>query len=166
MRVRFGCEAGAGCEESWARHCCEAPLSLRGAQLNDGMVRLAMGVTCRCVLWRDGRASAFALQGDKDARRLTARARVTGCEERAGACKGRGVRGAGGGERAGRVKGILPFYGNGSPIFLRYCTGLGSGLLLGRLEEPLSRLFCCKYNRKGAFNAAKRRSSAYARTLR
>ena len=168
MRVRFGCEAGAGCEESWARHCCEAPLSLRGAQLNDGMVRLAMGVTCRCVLWRDGRASAFALQGDKDARRLTARARVTGCEERAGACKGRGVRGerGGGGGGAGRVKGILPFYGNGSPIFLRYCTGLGSGLLLGRLEEPLSRLFCCKYNRKGAFNAAKRRSSAYARTLR
>ena len=92
MRVRFGCEAGAGCEESWARHCCEAPLSLRGAQLNDGMVRLAMGVTCRCVLWRDGRASAFALQGDKDAKRLAARARVTGCEERAGVRKDRGVR--------------------------------------------------------------------------
>lgn len=184
MRVRFGCEAGTGCEESWARHRCEVPPppSLRGAQLNDGTVRLAMGVTCRCVLRRDGRASAFALQGDKDARKLTARARVTGCEERAGACKGRGVRGererAGARrdrgvrrgrdheERAGRVKGILPFYGNGFPIFLRYCTGLDSGLLSGRLKEPLSHLFCCKYNRKGAFNAVKRRSSAYARTLR
>ena len=158
MRVRFGCEAGTGCEESWARHRCEGPPppSLRGAQLNDGTVRLAMGVTCRCVLRRDGRASAFALQGDKDARKLTARARVTGCEERAGACKGRGVRGererAGARrdrgvrrgrdheERAGRVKGILPFYGNGFPIFLRYCTGLDSGLLSGRLKEPLSHL--------------------------
>lgn len=68
------------------------PPSLRGTQLNDGMVRLAMGMTCRCVLRRDGRASAFALQGDKDAKRLAARARVTGCEERAGVRKDRGVR--------------------------------------------------------------------------
>lgn len=95
------------------------------------------------------------MQGSQGVKRERVRAKVAECEESGG-----------GGERAGRVKGILPFYGNGSPIFLRYCTGLGSGLLLGRLEEPLSRLFCCKYNRKGAFNAAKRRSSAYARTLR
>lgn len=96
------------------------------------------------------------MQGSQGAKRERACAKIVGCEKGT-ECEERG---------AGCVKVILLFYGNGSPIFLRYCTGLGSGLLLGRLEEPLSRLFCCKYNRKGAFNAAKRRSSAYARTLR